>query len=180
MADPDATPFGVPARLTAGDSWAWVSGVPAAEGVDLAVTLRPLAGGSPVRVAASIEDGRRVARHAAALTALVPPGVYLWAEVLTRPADGARWTAGAGRVEVLPDPGASGGDLRSQAERILDAIDARLEGRANADCDAYSIEGRSISRTPLEVLLRVRGVYARRVAAEQGRGGVQFHGVTFR
>lgn len=180
MADHDEAPFGVPARLTAGDSWAWISPVPAVAGVDMAVMLRPKAGGAPIRVSASVEDGRRIVRVAPAASAVIAPGVYLWAEVLMRPADGARWTAGDGFVEVMPDPATSGGDARSTAERILDAIDARIEGRATADCDAYAIEGRSISRTPLEVLMRVRGLYARKVNAERGRGGVQLHGVTFR
>lgn len=180
MADPDAPLCGVPPRLTAGDSWAWRVAVPATAGVEVVVMLRALAGGAPILVPTVVEGAGRVARLAPAVSAQVPPGVYLWTEVATRPADGARWTALDGRVEVLPDPATSGGDARSQAERILDAIDARIEGRASADCDAYAIEGRSISRTPLDILMRVRGIYARKVAAERGAGGVQFQGVTFR
>lgn len=180
MSDPSSPSVGVPARLIAGNSWAWLSKVPAVEGVNLAFVLRPRAGGSPITVETVVEDGRRIARRAVAATALDAPGSYEWVEVLTRPADGARWTGCEGRVEVLPDPAAATGDLRSVAERILAAIDARIEGRVTADCDAYSIEGRSITRTPLDILMRVRGSYARRVEVEQGRGGVQFQRVGFR
>lgn len=179
MGDLDAPACGVPARLIAGNSWAWASAVPVVEGVNLAVILRPRSGGEAITVEAGVEGRRRIARRAPAATAFAVPGPYAWVEVLTRPADGARWTAGEGRVEILPDPATSGGDMRSQAERILSAIDDRIAGRVTADCDAYTIEGRSITRTPLDILMRVRGTYARQVAAEQGRGGVQFQRITF-
>lgn len=180
MSDILALPRGMPARLIAGDTWGWISEVPVVEGVNLAVFLRLKSGGNPVVIDAVTEDNRRVLRMQPRHSARIIPGLYLWTEIATRPADGARWTANEGRVDISPDPAASGGDMRSHAERILEAIDARLVGRVTEDCDAYTIEGRSITRTPLDVLMRVRGVYARQVAAQNGRGGVQFQGVTFR
>lgn len=175
----DCIPRGVPARLTAGDSWRWSSALPAQAGVSLVVVLRPATGGANVEIPAGVTDGERMVDWPPLSSRDVAPGLYHWAEVLTRAEDGARWTGGTGRVEVLPDPMGAGGDLRTRAERILDAIDARIEGRANADCDAYTIEGRSISRTPLDILLRVRGVYARKVAAERGGGGIEYRRIKF-
>lgn len=181
MADPATPGFGVPARLFAGDSWAWIAHAPVVAGITVRVVLKPLDGASdPVPVPTAVEGRRRIARLAPAQTALAAPGVYAWVEILTRPEDGARWTGAEGRVEVSPDPAGSAGDMRSRAERILAAIDARIEGRITADCDAYTIEGRSITRTPVDVLMRVRGIYARQVAAECGHGGVRFSKVGFR
>lgn len=181
MADPDKPGFGVPARLVAGDSWAWIACAPATEGVAARVILKSIDGSADsISVPTVAEGARRLARLAPAQSALAVPGVYTWAEILTRASDGARWTGAEGRTEVAPDPAGSGGDARSRAERILAAIDARIEGRVTADCDAYTIEGRSITRTPIDILMRVRGIYARQVSADRGRGGVQFNRVGFR
>ena len=39
---------------------------------------------------------------------------------------------------------------------------------ATADADAFTIEGRSISRTPMDVLLKARALFAELVRRERG------------
>lgn len=42
------------------------------------------------------------------------------------------------------------------------------------DAESYTIEGRSIARTPLADLIRLQGVYQRKVAAELNPGASPF------
>jgi hypothetical protein len=144
----------IPAQLTAGDDWAFTFASLAASwpapAYALALALAPAAGGPGLGVPGAFEDGAWAARVVAA-------------------ADGARQTVARGGFELLPDPLASDADRRSDAERILAAIEARIEGRISKDADSYSIEGRSISRMPMEQLLRLRGIYQREVAADRAR-----------
>lgn len=87
----------------------------------------------------------------------------------------ARTVPSAERVEVYraplfvyPDLAAEGPgfDSRSHARRVLEAIEAVLEKRATKDQAAYSIAGRSLSRTPIPELLALRDRYRAEVAQE--------------
>ncbi len=63
----------------------------------------------------------------------------------------------------------------THARRMLNAIEAALEGRASKDTESYTIEGRSLSRTPIPDLLRLRAIYRREVAAEENPSAAPFH-----
>ncbi|MCH2039912.1 MAG: hypothetical protein MK185_04720 [Saccharospirillaceae bacterium] len=52
-------------------------------------------------------------------------------------------------------------------EKMLAAIQARLEKRVVADHESYSIDGKSLNRIPFEQLVKYEQVYAVRVAREQ-------------
>lgn len=78
-----------------------------------------------------------------------------------------RETIPGGAVTVRPNPSGSSYDPRSHARRVLDAIEAVLEGRAALDQQAITINGRTLSRTPLADLLKLRGLYRDEVAHEE-------------
>ena len=59
-------------------------------------------------------------------------------------------------------------DLRTHAEKVLDAIEAVIEGRASKDQESYTISGRTLQRTPLRDLLNLRKYYKDQVATEKG------------
>lgn len=170
----------VPPALVAGDSWQIADAVSAAEypPADWVVTwlIRPLSGGAPVT--AEVIDG--VARFAAAITAPVAAGPAEWVAVAEGraggSADGERVTLARGQLTIAADP-LAGAYAPSAAERILAAIDATLEGRVTRDAESYSIEGRSLSRTPVEDLRRLRGFYARMVREERGESGIVYRRV---
>ncbi len=168
----------IPATLVAGDGWAWVDLVAFARNPppdwSLRYVLRPLAGGVSVEIDAIAGADAYELRLSSAQSAAVPPGQFTWVALAFHNESGDRITIANGRVEVLPDPAASTGDQRSSGERILDAIKATLEGRVTKDAESYSIEGRSISRTPIADLLRLREVYTREVQAEQNPGASPF------
>lgn len=60
-----------------------------------------------------------------------------------------------------------GSDVRSGSQRGLDAIIAVMEKRASKDQENYSINGRSLSRTPIADLITLRRFYEREVHKER-------------
>lgn len=85
--------------------------------------------------------------------------------------DGDRYLLENGRIGVSAQIGETGAfDGRSVAERIIDAIDAVLEGRATTDQQSYAIQSgqgsRSLSRIPVLELRELRKTYAALVAAQ--------------
>lgn len=168
-----------PAVITAGDTvaFAW-SGAdyPASSGWGMAWRLVG-AGVSLELAAVAAGDGFTVTATAAATGALtVPvrglPCTLLGAAVLGE----ARYTVHRGGCLLQPDPATVTGDLRGHAARVLEAIEALLEGRASTDQQSYRIGDRELSRIEVPHLLALRDYYkaeARREAdaeaAAQGR-----------
>ena len=159
----------IPARLTAGDDWSFTLAALGqawpAPGYSLSLLLAPEAGGNVIEVPGSFADDIWIVSVAAATTGAMLPGAWSWAIRVQEDAGSAKQTVARGGIGVLPDPAADGTDTRADAERILAAIEARIEGRITRDADSYSIEGRSISRMPIEQLLRLRSLYQREVQA---------------
>lgn len=75
--------------------------------------------------------------------------------------DAIRYTVAEGSVTLTDNIAGRSAlyDNRSHAKKVLDAIEAVLEGRASKDQESYSIAGRSLSRTPIPDLLRLRSIY---------------------
>lgn len=73
-----------------------------------------------------------------------------------------RASEGIGQIVVLPNPTDNTQDHRTQSQRMLEAVEAVLEGRASKDQESYSLEGRSLTRMGTEELYR----WADRIRAE--------------
>ncbi|MQQ09102.1 hypothetical protein GFB49_11605 [Epibacterium sp. SM1979] len=175
----------IPSQLVAGDSWAW-SDAPAFASHpppdwSLHYILRPVTGGDPITIVASHGETSFVITHPASETQSLAPGEYEWSALAFNAGTGDRARLSVGRICILPDPLQATGDQRSGAERILAAIDATLEGRVSKDAESYTIEGRSIARTPIEDLTRLQSIYSQRVAQERNPGGspIQYRRVSF-
>lgn len=90
-----------------------------------------------------------------------------------------------GQVRILEDlvSAAPGFDGRSHAEKVLEAIEAVIEGRASLDQSQYTINNRSLTRTPVADLLKLRNTYRAEVRAQRmakrGRGPSRRHLVRF-
>ncbi|AVO37384.2 hypothetical protein [Pukyongiella litopenaei] len=55
-------------------------------------------------------------------------------------------------------------DARRHEQRVLDAVEAVIEGRATKDQESYTINGRTLTRTPIADLLKLRDHYRVEVA----------------
>jgi len=102
-------------------------------------------------------------------------GDYWWAAYATTGAE--RYEVVTGTLTVTKNFAATDAvaDQRSHAKKVLDAIEATIEGRASRDQQAYTIAGRSLALTPIESLLKLkqeyRAEYAKEVADEKQKRG---------
>jgi len=101
-------------------------------------------------------------------TAALQEGFYTYALVATDGTDEYTIEHGSFEVEVRADLNFNS-ELRSHARKVLDAIEAVLENRATSDVSSYTIAGRSLSRIPIDELLRLRSVYKNMVLKEEGK-----------
>lgn len=167
-----STPDQVPSDLVAGDLWAWTrdlsSDYPASTWTGVWYFENAYAAFS---AAATATGNVFNASIAAATSTGYRAGRYRWQFVVTSGA--TRKTAEGGWVDVAPDPAAAGSlDRRSHARKVLDAIEATIEGRASNDQVSMSIAGRSISRTPMVELITLRDKYRMYVADEESADDV--------
>ncbi|MEL7183548.1 MAG: hypothetical protein AAGK57_07880, partial [Pseudomonadota bacterium] len=127
---------GIPVRLAVGDFWTWrADGFVAAyppEAFVLTYVLTPRSGGAPMMVAAVVDGDGWLIEVPSATTSTAEDGAYTWAAIATRRSDGARVSLITGAVIVDPDP-TLGGDTRSAAHKMLDAVEAVLAGRITKD-----------------------------------------------
>ena len=139
-----------------------VADYPATDGWTLVFRLVPRVSGTPIVITCTTaSDGVSYrAQVAPATTANYVAGEYTWNSYVTK--SGARQTVESGQVTILPDPAAQTApyDNRSHARKTLAAIEAVLEGRASKDQEEYTIKDRSLKRTPLADLLKLKNHYA--------------------
>ncbi|WP_191284944.1 hypothetical protein [Aliiroseovarius zhejiangensis] len=76
-----------------------------------------------------------------------------------------------GACQVVADTARAniGHDARTHAAKVLDAIEAVIESRATKDQLSYSIGGRSLQRTPIADLIKLRTAYRAEVNRQKSK-----------
>lgn len=161
-----AIPTSEPTSLRAGDTWSWsrsLADYPASSWT-LAYSLINAQGKITVTAAASGAD--HLVTVPAATTAGYTPGSYSASARVTSGAESYSWELPD--IEVLRNLSAETSyDDRSHARKVLDAIEAVLEGRASTDQQSVTIGDRAIVKMPVSDLLKLRDSYAGEVAGEE-------------
>jgi hypothetical protein len=157
----------IPETIYAGDSLSWteVAGEYPAPTWTMSYAIR----GASVLDIDSVPDG---VDHkfivSATVTADLVPGFYSWQALVT---DGLweRHTIATGNLTVRPNLPAqiTGFDGRSHAQKVLDAIEATMEGRATKSQALLQINNRQIQYLKPEELIKWRSFYKAEVAREK-------------
>lgn len=163
--------IGTPRVLHAGLTWAWLVSAPnylPADGWTVKFALSD--GTNQIAITTSDNgDGVHLVNVAAATTAAYTAGTYHYIAYAESGSDKGRIEEG--EIRVVPDPIAAAGDLRSDARKMLDALEATLLGKASKDQQSYTIAtgngSRSLARLSPEELLRWRDHYAALVRNER-------------
>lgn len=95
------------------------------------------------------------------------PGRWSWSSYAVRKSDSARRRIEIGTFDFLHDLQIESGDVRSHARRMLDMIEALMEGRATDDVDNYSIAGRQLTKMSVDELMHWRSHYKSEVETEE-------------
>lgn len=171
-------PYGEPTQVNAGDTAKWLKALPdypATDGWVLSYTL--VSSTQRLTFNASASGSEHLVNVSAATTAAWVPGTYTWRARVAL--DGDVYTVGGGQI-VVGSAFATATDGRSAARRMLDAVEATLEGRASNDVEQLTISGRSVKHMPVADLLalrdRLRLDVAREQAAERAAAGLPARG----
>jgi hypothetical protein len=160
-----------PGQIIAGTTYEWAISLPSFRPADGFSLEFHLAGASYVSINATVlDDDTFKVKIVPANTSSFPAGIYGRQYLAKKSGD--VYVELEGTVEVRPLLGATV-DARSTARRIVDAIDALIEGRATSDQMSYQIGNRALARIPLPDLKQMREYYARIDASESraGRSG---------
>lgn len=158
-------PTQVPYFLISGDTWEWerdLSEYPASEGYTLKYNLnRKSSAGSLIQIS-SVPDGDT---HHVTVdsndTGAYTTGKYQYVEYVESGTgeDVEKRTVHIGETEILANPTTST-DIRTVNQKILDAIDAMVLGKATKDQKSYTIKNRTLERYSIEELMPLRSYYA--------------------
>jgi hypothetical protein len=136
---------------------------PASQGWTLQALLR---GPASIDITGTPSGDSHILAASAAATAAWAPGAYAY--TIRATLAGEVQAVETGVITIQPDTAklAPGGEVRSHARITLDNIKAVIEKRASQDQQRYSINNRELWRTPIADLLKLRAVYAAKVAQE--------------
>ncbi len=170
-----------PTGFTAGDSLQWdrtLAAYPPSEGWTLSYVLTG-AGAAVIEVAASPSDDNTSyeVRVTPATTADYTPGRYNLVGLVTH-TDGRRFEVYRAACVVLADPATATPTL-SYNERMLAAVEAKLEARIVADISSYTLEQQQVYREEMLKLQAQRNSFAEAVRRERGGAFFQNVGVSF-
>lgn len=179
-----------PSTLIAGDRWAWkrddlYADYPPAD-FSLKYSARLELAGTEIEITATESGNEYLIEVSSVTTTGYTAGTYHWQSYIIRTSDSERITLGSGTWEVKANRDAATTDPRGHVKKVLDAIEAVIEARATKDQESYTINGRSLSRTPIKDLIVLRDTYRieyqRELAAERvarGLGNPRRIGVRF-
>jgi len=163
MAEPKAYE---PEKLTAGVTWKWkktLSDYPASSWT-LTYYLRK-SGATATSFSASADGDTHLVSVSASTSSGYAAGVYDFIGVVVKATE--KYVVFDGVLDVLTNP-ASGSayDPRTHARRVLDLIEAAMEGRIPNGMESYVIGGRSINKIPLHELRELYEKYKQDVEQE--------------
>lgn len=147
-----------PTAIFAGDSVSWKKALAEYSATDGWALRYDLSGpaAEAIQINSSADGSDHLIEIAAAVTAEWTAGFYAWA---CRAVKGdERKTLATGTLQVKADP-AAGADSKPHCKKVLDAIEAVLEGRATHDQRRYEVAGKSVERMDLDELLKIRRIY---------------------
>lgn len=156
-----------PLSARAGDTWRWQRGFADYPAPTWALTYRFFNAASVFVVTASADGSNHLVDDAPEATAGRVAGRYDWIASVSNGVD--RFQVAAGSLTVFPDLStAASYDGRTHARKMLDALNAILEGRAtDGDIDVVnSATGKITTQWDVAELRKLRQQYAAAVRSE--------------
>src|SRR3990167_6445265 len=148
-----------PSRAIAGDTWEWKKSYADYPAPTWTLTYYLRSREHEATFNAAADGSEHLVTVAKATTAAYKAGRYELTAIVT---DGTeRFTVERKQLLVLPDPASTGKGLdpRGHARKVLESIEAVLEGRATRDQEEYTIGSRRLKGTPIEELLMLGDKY---------------------
>lgn len=159
----------VPQTIKSGLTFACLATLPAypaGNGWVLQIFLR---GPQAIQIQATAKANQHQFNATATTTATWKPGLYAYALRASRDDDVIE--VESGQIQILQNLATvpDGTDMRTDNQRSLDSIKAVLANRATKDQQSYTIQGRSLERTPIADLMKLRQYFQNLVNQESRR-----------
>ncbi len=148
-----------PKEITAGFTIEWSetpAGYPSSSYTLQATLIEKTTGTTSTVTAAAVGDGYAFTIPAATSAAYTAGDYRLYLYAVSGL---EKYLIGQQDITVRPNPLTGGVDIRDHIKKMLDAINATLEGRATQEYASMSIDGKSITQMDPDTLLRLRGYY---------------------
>jgi len=151
----------IPAQFYAGDTLTFTRSLAAYSAADGWVLKYVLNGPKVVEFSTTAVGSSHVANVPFADTENWTPGTYTIVEKAEK--DGQRFTTGTGLIQISANPTAvaDGSDNRPHCKKMLDAIEATLEGCATKKQLKYTYNGTAVEYVDINTLITARSKYAR-------------------
>ena len=138
-------------------------------------------GTTEIEITASESGDDYIIEVSQSVSATYKAGIYHWQAYIIRTSDSERLTVDSGTWSIISNRDVSSTDPRNHVKIVLDNIEAVLEGRSSKDQENYSIQGRSLSRTPIPDLIllrdRYQAMYVRAKRAERLKNNLGHSGI---
>ena len=164
--DRDNYPTQEPDRLVTGDRFAWqrpdlVSDYPLADYTMTYHFSQDSGGGGThhFTLSSTEADNNYYFEKPSSETTSLVAGDWKWQLYAIRTSDSQRITIDYGITKFSLGELDTNNDLRTHAKKVLDAIEAVIEGRATIDQSSFSLSGRSLSRMSIDELMTFRDRY---------------------
>jgi len=160
-----------PTEVVAGDTWTWKKSLDTFPADEWTLVYHLVKDDHRIEITASAEGTDHLVEEVPTDTAEHTAGVYKYQARVTKNAES--YIVETGTIEVRPNFAAQtmGYDDRSNAKKIVDAIDAVLVNKASQDQQSISIGGRALSRFSWSELVEARKEFHRIYIAEERKAG---------
>jgi hypothetical protein len=175
-----------PLKIIAGDRAAWkrtdlgTDYAPASYSLKYSARLEG-SGATSFDITASESGSDYIIEVGQSVSTTYTAGTYHWQAYIIRTSDSERLTVDSGTWEIISNRDAATSDPRNHIKIVLDNIEAVLEGRSSKDQENYSIQGRSLSRTPIPDLMvlrdRYKAMYVQEKRAERIKNNLGHSGI---
>ena len=175
-----------PAKIISGDRAAWkrtdlgTDYAPASYSLKYSARLEG-SGATSIDITASESGSDYIIEVGQSVSTTYTAGTYHWQAYIIRTSDNERLTVDSGTWEIISNRDAATSDPRNHIKIVLDNIEAVLEGRSSKDQENYSIQGRSLSRTPIPDLMvlrdRYKAMYVQEKRAERIKNNLGHSGI---
>ncbi len=162
----------IPEKIMAGESVSWkvsLSDFPASAGWGLIYIL--VKSDDLISIAASADGDDHLVEIDMATSAKYPAGDYSYQAHITNGME--RYQVDSGMIKIVADFATQkdGHDPRSHVKKVLDALEAAIEGRASKTQMFQTVGGVQIQHMPLSDQIRLRNKYAAKYRQEQIAAG---------
>jgi len=149
----------VPDEITAGESASWKFSDTRFPASIWTLTYTLVNAGGRIQIVAGADGDDHLVEVAATVSAAYTPGEYDWQAHVSNGTE--RYQVAAGVVLVVADfaTHGSGYDSRGHVKKVLDALEAAIEGRASKVQMSQTVSGVAISYMTLDELVRMRDKY---------------------